>query len=82
MTTRYGKKVVATILNNGAEAKYFLPPRYASIVKRWSKDPEDIDCENLYMIYDGNRKDKFKSPILRFVHYETSSSESDGEEGK
>lgn len=66
MPTKYGRKVVAN-LENG---KYFLPPRYGQTIKGWSKDPEDIDCEDLYLMYEGNREDRYHSPILKFVHNE------------
>lgn len=69
MPTKYGKKVVATIQVDGSDEdlKYFLPPRYSLIIKRWAECPEDVDCSDLYIILEGFRKDKYKSPILKFM---------------
>jgi len=63
LKTKYGKKVVA-ILDLGT---YFLPPRYARVIKEMEKDPEDIKCDKLFLIFDGRRDDDHKSPILKFV---------------
>lgn len=76
MTTKYGKKVVAS-LEGG---KYFLPPRYGLIIRRMAKDPEEIDCENMYMIFEGNLKNTYRSPILKFVKEEKMESSDDEDE--
>ncbi|KAG4074144.1 hypothetical protein HA402_014349 [Bradysia odoriphaga] len=74
MPTKYGKKVVATIQSDeSVDVKYFLPPRYSLIVKRWADCPEDVDCSTLYMTLVGFRKDKYKSPILKFSVDESNS---------
>lgn len=62
LKTKYGYKIVA-VLDFGT---YFLPPRYARIVKKWSANVEDIDCNNLYLSLDGRRDDDYNSPILKF----------------
>lgn len=67
MKTKYGNKVVASIEDPTGDGKYFLPPRYSVIIKRWADNLEDIDCNNLYMVLEGHRKDKYRSPILKFV---------------
>lgn len=80
MNTKYGKKVVATIGNFPGEvgdAKYFLPPKYSLIVKRWAKNPEDIDCTGLNMVVTGYRRDRYKSALLKFIVEYESDSESD-----
>lgn len=63
VSTKYGRKVVA-ITNVGT---YFLPPRYALIVKRWKPNVEDINCDGLFMIFEAEWDDDFCSPILKFV---------------
>lgn len=67
LKTKYGNKLVASIQCIEGERKYFLPPRYGLIVKRWASNLEDIDCTNLYIMLTGHRRDKFKTPILNFV---------------
>lgn len=75
MITKYGNKVVATLDDN---KKYFLPPSYAVKIKKWEKTPEDINCSGLYMILEGYKKNKFRTPVFKFVQDEPE--ESDDEE--
>lgn len=60
--TKYGNKIIA-LLDFGT---YFLPPRYARVIKDIDKNPEDIKCENLFLIFEGRRDDELQSPILKF----------------
>lgn len=64
--TKFGQKVVA-ILSFGT---YFLPPRYARVVKKWNSAVEEINCDGLRMILEGRRNDEFSSPILKFAYDE------------
>lgn len=81
MPTKYGKKVVASIQVDGSDEdlKYFLPPRYSLIVKRWADCPEDVDCTGLYIALTGFRKDKYKSPILTFSFDASNNDDEDAE---
>lgn len=61
--TKYGLKIV-TILD---KETYFLPPRYARVVKQWAENIESIDCQKMFLVLEGHRSDEFKSPILKFI---------------
>lgn len=74
MTTKYGNKVIATLGNN---KKYFMPPSYAVTIKKWAKCPEDINCNHLFMVFEGKKANKFQTPMLKFIRDETISDEDD-----
>lgn len=79
MTTKYGNKVVATLNGN---KKYFLPPGYAATIKKSAKCPEDIDCTGLFLIKEGNKDNKFKTPILKFIKDDEYESDDEDELGE
>lgn len=62
MSTKFGNKIIA-VLEAGS---YFLPPRYARIIKDKNINPENIRCNGLHLTLVGRRDDTFQSPILTF----------------